>query len=98
MTTTKRSKWLAPNHKSHGDKPKPKPNLGKSNPYPQQVHLHEKDNPTEDQIPETPTQAVVHECLTECGTDSSGIQNVMSVFNAKGGIASQDSQENFNFT
>ena len=33
---------------------------------------------------------MVHECLAECGTDPSDIQNVMSVFHAKGGISSQD--------
>ena len=34
---------------------------------------------------------LVHECLTECGADPSDIHYVMSVFNAKGGISSQDS-------
>ena len=34
---------------------------------------------------------MVHECLTECEMDSSDIHNVMSAFNAKGGISSQDS-------
>ena len=34
---------------------------------------------------------MVHECLTECGTDPSDIHNVMSVYNAKGGFSSQDS-------
>ena len=34
---------------------------------------------------------MVHECLTECGADPSDIHNVMSVFNANGGISSQDS-------
>ena len=34
---------------------------------------------------------MVHECLTECGTDPSDIHNVMSVFKAKGCISSQDS-------
>ena len=63
----------------------PKPNSN-----PQQVHLHEKDHPTENQSPETPTQTMVHACLTECGTDPSDIHNVMSVFNAKSGISSQD--------
>ena len=69
--------------------------MGKPNPNPQQVHLHEKDDPTEDQTPETPTQAMVHECLAECGTDPSDIQNIMSVFYAKGGITSQDSPGKF---
>ena len=70
---------------------KPNPTLGKSNSKPQQVHLHEEHDPTENQSPETPTQTMVHECLTECGTDPSDIHNVMSVFNAKGVISSQDS-------
>ena len=65
--------------------------MGKPNPNPQQVHLHEKDDPTKKQPPETPTQTMVHECLTESGTDPSDIHNVMSVFNAKGGISSKDS-------
>ena len=34
---------------------------------------------------------MVHECLIECCTDPSDIHNVMSVFDAKGGISSQDS-------
>ena len=38
---------------------------------------------------------MVHECLAECGTDLSDIQNIMSVFNAKGGITSQESPRNF---
>ena len=38
---------------------------------------------------------MVHECLAEGGTDPSDIQNVMSVFNAKGGHSSQDSPRNF---
>ena len=38
---------------------------------------------------------MVHECLAECGTDPSDIQNVMSVFNAKGGITSQDPPRKF---
>ena len=32
-----------------------------------------------------------HEFLTECGRDPSDIHIVMPVFNAKGGILSQDS-------
>ena len=67
------------------------PTLGKPNSKPQQVHLHEKDHPTENQSIETPTQAMVHECLTECGMDPSDIHNVMSAVNAKGGISSQNS-------
>ena len=43
------------------------------NSNPQQVHLHEKDDPTENQPTDTPTQTMVHECLTECGTDPSDI-------------------------
>ena len=65
--------------------------MGKPSSNPQQVHLHEKDDPTENQPPETPTQTMVHEGLTECGTDPSDIHNVMSVINVKGGISSQDS-------
>ena len=38
---------------------------------------------------------MVHACFTECGTDPSDIQNVMSVFNAKCGISSQHSPRNF---
>ena len=33
---------------------------------------------------------MVHECLTECELDPSDTHNVMSAFNAKGGISSQD--------
>ena len=83
----KRSKWSDLN----GGKSKPNPTLGKPNSNPQQAHLHEKDDPTENQPPESPTHTMVHECLTECGTDPSDIHNDMSVFNAKGGISSQDS-------
>ena len=75
----------------HGGKPKPNPTFGKPYPNPHLVHLHEKDDPTENQTPETPTQTMVHECLTESGTDPSDIHNVMSAFNAKGGISSHDS-------
>ena len=32
-----------------------------------------------------------HECLTECGFNPSDVHNVMSAFNANGGISSQDS-------
>ena len=35
---------------------------------------------------------MVHECLTECGTDPSGIHNIMSVFIAKFCISPLDSQ------
>ena len=38
---------------------------------------------------------MVHGCLAECDTDPSDIQNVMSVFNAKGGITSQESPRKF---
>ena len=38
---------------------------------------------------------MVHECLAEGGTDQSDIQNIMSVFNAKGGNSSQDSPRKF---
>ena len=75
----------------NGGKSKPNPTLGKPNSNPQQVHLHEKDDPTKNQPPATPTQTVVNESLAECGIDPSDIHNIMSVFNAKGGISSQDS-------
>ena len=83
-------KVVSPKPHFHGSKPSP--TLGKPNSNPQQVHLHEKDDPTENQPYETSTQTMVHECLTECGTDPSDIHNVMSVFNVKGAISSQDSQ------
>ena len=70
-----------------------------TNSSPQQVHIHEKDDATNNQPPETPTQTMVHECLTECGKDPSDIHNVMSVFNAKGGISYlKIPQEKFKFT
>ena len=87
----KKIKVVSPKPHFRGDKPKPNPTLGKPYPNPQQVHLHEKDDPTENQPPETPIKTMVHECLTESGTDPSDIHNVMSVFNAKGGISSHDS-------
>ena len=34
---------------------------------------------------------MVHECLTECGTNPSDIHNVMSAFNAKHGIVEKNS-------
>ena len=52
----------------NGDKPKPNATLGKPNSTPQQVHTHEKNDPTEYQPSETTTQAMVHECLAEGGT------------------------------
>ena len=61
----------------NGGKPKPNCILGKPNRSPQQVHLHEKDDATENYPPETSTQTMVHECLTECGTDPPDIHNVM---------------------
>ena len=82
---------VSPKPHFNGGKSEPNPTLGKSSSSPQQVHLHEKDDPTQNQPPETPTQTMVHECLTECGTDPSDIHTVMSVFNAKGGISSQES-------
>ena len=87
----KKIKVVSPKPHLNGGKSKPTPTLGKPNSSPQQVHLHEKDDPTQNQPPETPTQTMVHECLTECGTNPSDNHNVMSVFNDKGGISSQDS-------
>ena len=86
----KKIKVVSPKPHFNGGKSKPNPTLGKPNSNPQQVHLHEKNDAIKNQLPETPSQAMVHECLTECGTDPSDIHNVMSVFNAKGGISSQD--------
>ena len=86
----KKTKVVSPKPHFNGGNSKPNPTLGKPNSKPQQVHLHEKDHPTENQSPETPTQTMVHECLTECGMDPSDIHNVMSAFLAKGGISSQD--------
>ena len=94
----KKIKVVSPKPHFHGGKPKPNPTLGKPNPNTKQVHLHEKDDPTKDLPPETPTQTMVHECLTECATDPPDIHNVMSVFNVKGGISSQDSPKKFKFT
>ena len=87
----KKIKVVSPKPHFHCGKSKPNPTLHKPNSNLQQVHLHEKDDPTENQPPETPTQTMVHECLSVCGTDPSDIHNVMSVFNAKCGILSQDS-------
>ena len=44
---------------------KPKPTLGKPNPKPQQVHLHDSDHPPENSHSEDSTQPMVHECLTD---------------------------------
>ena len=68
---------VSPKPYLNGGNCKPNSTLGKPNSKPQQVHLHEKDHPTENQSPETPTQTIVHEGLTECGTDPSDIHNVM---------------------
>ena len=87
----KKIKVVSPKPHLNGGKSKPNPMLGKPNSNPQQVHIHQKDDLTENQPPESTIQAMVHECLTECGTDPSDIHNVMSVFNAKGVIPSQDS-------
>ena len=79
----------------NGGRPKPNPTLGKPNSTPQQINTHEQDDHTEHQAPETATQAMVHECLAEGGTDPSDIQNVMSGFNTKGSNSSQDSPRKF---
>ena len=86
----KKIKVVSPKPHLNGGKSKPNLTLGKPNANPQQVHLHEKDDSTENQPPETPAKTMVHECLTECGTDQSDIHIVMAIFNAKGGILSQD--------
>ena len=91
----KKIKVVNPKPFSHGDKPKPKPILGKPNPNPQQVHLHEKDDFTQEEIPENPTQPMVHECLVACDIDPSDIQNVMSDSNVKNGITPPESPRKF---
>ena len=75
----------------------PNPTLGEPNLESQQVHLHEKDHPTKNQSPETPTHTMVHECLAECGTDPSDIHNDMSAFNAKVKFHLKIPQERFKF-
>ena len=72
--------------------------MDKPNSTPQQVHTHEKDDPTEYPPSETTTQTMVHECLAEGGTDPSDIQTVMSVFNAKGEIHHNIPKEKLKFT
>ena len=68
--------------------------MGRPNPNPQQVHLHEKDDFTPEETPGNPTQAMVHECLAACDIDPSDIQNVMSVVIVKNGTTSQNPQDN----
>ena len=53
------------NPRPFGGNSKPKPTLGKPNPKPQQVYLHENDHPPEHFHSEDSTQAMVHECLTD---------------------------------
>ena len=74
-----------------GGKTKPNPTMGKPNPAPQQVHQHSQDDATEEPLPDTSTQTLVHKCLAESGTDPTDIQNVMSVSHAKRSISSHDS-------
>ena len=47
---------VSPKRHFHGGSFKPNPTFGKPNSNPQQVHLHEKNDPTENQPPETPTK------------------------------------------
>ena len=91
----KKIKVTSPRPYLNWGKPKPNPTLGKPNSALQQVHTHEKDDPTEYQPSETTTQTMVHECLTEGGKDPSDIKNSMSVSNAKGGNSSQESPRKF---
>ena len=93
----KKIKVVSPKPHFNGGNSNPIPTSGKPNSKPQQVHLHEKDHPTENQWPQTPTQTMVHECLTERGTDPSDIHNVMSVFNAKVALHLKIPQERFKF-
>ena len=81
----KNIKVVSPKPYFNSGKCKSNPILGKPNSNPQHVHLHEKDAATKNQPPEIPTQTMVHECLTECGTDPSDIHNVMSVFKSSFG-------------
>ena len=62
-------KVVSPKPHLNGGISKPNPMLGIPNSNPQQQHLHEKDDPSENLTPESPTQPMVDECLTECGTD-----------------------------
>ena len=87
----KKHKVSSPKPHLNVGKTTPNPTLVKPNPTPQQVHAHETDDPTACPPSEPTTQTMVHECLAEDGTDPSDIQNVMSVFNAKGGNSSQHS-------
>ena len=89
----KKIKVVRPKPHLNGGKSNPNATLGKCGSNPQQVHLYEKDDLTENQPPESTIQTTVHECLTECGTDPSDIYNDMSIFNAKDDIPSQDSSE-----
>ena len=50
---------------------------------PQQVHSHENEHSPNNPHTEDSTQAMVHECLTDGGINSSDIDAVMSAFNAK---------------
>ena len=73
------------NPKPFGGNLKPKPTLGKPNPKPQQVHLHDNDQSPENPPSEESTQAMVHEFLTDGGLYPSDIDNIMSAFKAKRG-------------
>ena len=81
----------------NGGKPKPSPTLGKPNSTPQQVHTHEKDDPTEHQPPETTTQTMVHECLAE-GVQTHQTFKMSCQFSMqKGAIHHKIPQENLKF-
>ena len=86
------------NPKRFGRNSKPKTTLGKPNPKPQQVHLHENDHPPEHSHSEDSTQAMLHECLTDGGIDSSDIDNIMSGFKDKSGKSHQESSRKIKLT
>ena len=75
------------NQKPHfnGGSTKPKSTLGQSSPKSQQVHFQENDHPPDNSSTETSTQTMVHECLSDGGTDPSDINNAMSAFKANAG-------------
>ena len=49
----------------NSDNTKPKSTLGQSNPTPLQVYFHGNHHPPETSSPETSTQTMEHECLSD---------------------------------
>ena len=91
----KKIKVTSPKPYLNGGKPKPNPTWGKPNSTPQQVHTHEKNDPTEHQHSETTTQTMVHEYLAE-GHQTSKMSYQFSI--QKGATHHKIPQENFKFT